>query len=474
MSFDAEVCRRLPLADATLRLLDYVADAAFLAELYEQHRGRSYERKISFADLVPLLADSLLLNGQSAHRTFQQARTNGELTASIKAVYDKIGHTPTQLSAALLTVGTVRLRAVLPASLQEPVPVSLAAFTPLAFDGKKIKEVARRLHALRKVRGQVIGGKILVAEDVRTGLAVALEAHPDGEASDLTLVPGLLTRTRAVIDGPRLWIGDRLFCDLIHLPLLAADGDHFAVRYNAKVGFHPDGEKPTKTGVNSRAQAYTEEWGWLGGPNDKRRLYVRRITVHRPGDEDILVVTDLIDTETYPASDILDMYLRRWGIERLFQKVTEVFHLQALVSSRENGTVFQGALCLLLYNMTVVVRAYVATGAEKTTTEVSMEKLFVDMCRQLTSTVEVLGTEAVVVHYGDAQWTADRLRRHLESVLGQTWRDWWKKSPPRKTSKPTPTEYLQGGHSSVYKITRGMHRTTPEAKKEQLPRPSKQ
>jgi len=103
-----------------------------------------------------------------------------------------------------------------------------------------------------------------------------------------------------------------------------------------------------------------------------------------------------------------------------------------------------------------------------------MEKLFVDMCRQMTSMVEVLGTEAMVDNYGDAKWTAERLRRHLESVLGQTWRDWWQKSPPRKPSKPTPTEYLVGGHSSVYKIKRGLHRTKPEAKKEQLSRPSKQ
>ena len=472
MSFDTEVCRRLPLAASTLHILDYVVDPTFIASLYDQHRGRSYEKIISFADVIHLLADSLVLDGQSAHRTFQQAKDDGILQVSVRSVYDKIGNTPLQLSAALLTNGTVRLRALLPDSLAEPVPISLAAFTPLAFDGKKIKQVARRLGALRKVRGQVVGGKILVAEDVRTGLAVAMEAHPDGEASDLTLVPGLLTRTRAVVGGPRLWIGDRLFCDLIHLALLGADGDHFVVRYNAKVGFHADAGKPKKTGINSRGQAYTEEWGWLGGPKDSRRLYVRRITVHRPGDEDILVVTDLIDGETYPAVDILDMYLRRWGIERLFQKITEVFHLQALVSSQENGTVFQAALCLLLYNITIVVRAYVAEGAKKTPTDVSMEKLFVDMCRQLTSAVEVLGTEAVVVYYANGNWTADRLREYLKSVLGQTWRKWWTKTPPRKANKPTPTEYLAGGHSSVYKIRRGLHRTEPEAKKEEPQTPS--
>lgn len=462
MSFDNEVCRRLPLADATLRMLDFVADRSFLAELFDRHRGRSYEKQITFADLVYLLADALVLNGQSAHRTFQQARQDGALPASVKAAYDKIARLPIGLSAALLTGATARLRALVPDTLAEPVPASLAGFTPIAFDGKKIKSVARRLCAVRSVRGQVIGGKILVAEEVRTGLAVAMEAHPDGEASDLTLVPGLLARTRAVAAGPRLWVGDRLFCDLIHLALLAAEGDHFVVRYCGKVKFHPDPERPAQTGVNRHGQPDMEQWGWLGGPGDQRRRYVRRITVHRPDDEDVLVVTDLIDSDTYPAADILDMYLRRWGIERLFQKVTEVFHLQALVSARENGTVFQAALCLLLYNLTVVVRAYVAAGAERPIDRVSMEKLFVDISRQLTGIVEVLGTPVVVAYYADGQWTAERLRTYLAGVLGPTWRDWWTKSTPRRTSPPTPTEYLKGGHSSVYKIVRGLHETIPE------------
>jgi hypothetical protein len=476
MSFDVEACRRLPLADATLHVLDFVAEPAFLAGLYDRHRGPAYEKQIAFADLVHVLADALVVHGQSAHRTFRQAQADGRWSASVKAAYDKVGRMPVAVSAGLLTEATGRLRAVLPAGFAESVPASLAAFTPLAFDGKKIKFVARRLKAVRAVRGRVLGGKVLVAEDVRTGLAVAMAADPDGEASDLALVPALLGRARAVVAGLRLWVGDRLFCDLVHLPRLAADGDHFVVRYCAKVGFHPDPDRPARTGVNRRGQAYAEEWGWLGGPRDPRRQYVRRVTVHRPDAEDVAVVTDLTDGDTYPAADLLDVYLRRWGIERLFQKVTEVFHLRALVSAQANGTVFQAALCLLLYNLTVVVRAHVAAGAHRPAAEVSTEKVFGDMCRQLTGLVEVLGVPALVARYAGGGWTAGRLRAYLGQVLGGTWRDWWTKSPPRKPSPPTPTEYLKGGHSSVYRILRGLHETVPDhgpPAKDQK-RPSKQ
>ena len=94
-----------------------------------------------------------------------------------------------------------------------------------------------------------------------------------------------------------------------------------------------------------------------------------------------------------------------------------------------------------------------------------------DLCRQLTGMIEVIGTKAIVDQYDDLTWTAAGLRKHLNKVLGNTWRDWWKKSPPRKNSKPTATEYLKGGHSSVYKIVRGLHKTHAEP---EAPRPSKQ
>ena len=32
---------------------------------------------------------------------------------------------------------------------------------------------------------------------------------------------------------------------------------------------------------------------------------MRRITLHRPGEEDVILVTDLLDADTYPAEDLL-------------------------------------------------------------------------------------------------------------------------------------------------------------------------
>ena len=102
-----------------------------------------------------------------------------------------------------------------------------------------------------------------------------------------------------------------------------------------------------------------ETWGWLGSPRNAQRRSARLITLERPAAEAICLVTDLLDGERYPAADLLaggSLYRLRWGIEEVFQQVTEVFHLQALIGTTPQGTVFQFAFCLLLYNLLQVVR----------------------------------------------------------------------------------------------------------------------
>ena len=46
---------------------------------------------------------------------------------------------------------------------------------------------------------------------------------------------------------------------------------------------------------------------------------VRRIHLKRTDGEDVIVPTDLLDADAYPADDLLEVYLQRWGIERMVQ-----------------------------------------------------------------------------------------------------------------------------------------------------------
>ncbi len=453
VGYERETLERLPLAEAAYRLLDYVTHEDFLDDLFERHRGGSYTKIVDFPLLVHLIADALLEHQGSGLKSFARAREAGLLKTSLKAAYGKLARVPLCLSQGLLLEASQRLEEVYPPIPCRAVPDSLKGMTVLILDGKKIKHVAHRLKILRVVRGHVLAAKIAVALDVRTGLAVALSANPDGEVSDAPLVPEILTQVRARTCGPRLWVEDRQFCDLNQPRWITAGGDHYLIRYNAKVGFHPDLERPARTGVDGEGRSYREEWGWLGSASDRRRQYVRRITLARPDDEDVCVVTDLLDAERYPAGDLLEVYRHRWGIERVFQRITEVFHLRTLVGSTPQAGVFQAAFCLLLYNVIVVLRAYISQAQDREPETISAENLFYDVHRDLVALHEVLSVPEIVKLFAE-RLPGSQLRRFLGVRLQEQWNDGWLKAPAKKR-RPASVEtrkYIKGGHTSVYRL----------------------
>jgi hypothetical protein len=282
-------------------------------------------------------------------------------------------------------------------------------------------------------------------------MAVALDAHPDGEVSDAPLVPGVLEQVRAVTPGPRLWVSDRQFCDLNQPRLQGQDGDHWLIRYNAKVRFHRDPDRQPLTGSDGQGRTYIEEWGWLGKENNPRRVYVRRVTLQRPGAEDVILVTSLLDATEFPATDLLELYLRRWGIERMFQRVTEVFHLRALIGGTPEATVFQASFCFLLYNLVIVMRAYLSKSADRPAEEISSENLFEDVQRQVIAWQEVIGPGETQNLLGPTL-SAAQLRVKLQALLEPAWTDRWLKATRKKPPEHPRKEYLKGGHTSVYRV----------------------
>ena len=309
----------------------------------------------------------------------------------------------------------------------------------------------RRLKPARQRKGGLLGGKGLAALHLRSGLAVALATDPDGEANDARLVPAVLPQVRARVQGPRLWLADRQFCDLTQTEAFTAEPeDHFLVRYHPKVHFCPDPARPAQHGQDSQGRAFEQEWGWLGREGNKKRRCVRRITLHRVGEEDVILVTDLLDAVIYPAEDLLTLYLARWGIERVFQQITEVFHLNRLIATTPQGTLFQLSFCLLLYNMIQVVRAYVAVGQQRAVETISTELLFIDVTKQVVALNELMDAERVVELLPEVT-TAAALRKKLRRLLGSVWSECWVKAKQKKR-KPSAPKKGKRDHTSVFRL----------------------
>ena len=129
--------------------------------------------------------------------------------------------------------------------------------------------------------------------------------------------------------------------------------------------------------------------------------------------------------------DLLEVYLNRWGIERMFQQVTEVFGLEHLIGTRPEGVIFQFAMCLVLYNLIQVVRGVIAVAVERPREAISGEKLFEDVERQMIAWSETSSPEETIEHF-QGEWTAVRVKVRLSELLEGVWKDRWLKSPPKK------------------------------------------
>jgi hypothetical protein len=134
--FDKEVCKRLPLSEAVLRLFDFVCQEQFLDNVFESHRGRSYEQEISFPMFVQLIADALLEHDGSGHKSFQRADENGELGTTIRAPYGKLARVPLSLSVGFLSDATARMYELYPLSVAgSEVPESVLCVAQI-IDGR--------------------------------------------------------------------------------------------------------------------------------------------------------------------------------------------------------------------------------------------------------------------------------------------------------------------------------------------------
>ena len=205
--FSAAVLEKLPLADSVWRLLHFTMDDSWLDDLWKRKRGRCYERDLKFSTLAHLIADALLEHGGSGHQAFERAREAEILPVSITSAYEKLGNLPVPLSETLLEEGTQRMNAVLP---------EIPAVDPLAGLLGGLRSLRRRrqgdqacqtaAQAVARLAGGHPRARASVGLNLRTGLAVAMVGHLDGEAGEAALTEALLPKLAELAGrGSRGW-----------------------------------------------------------------------------------------------------------------------------------------------------------------------------------------------------------------------------------------------------------------------------
>ncbi len=111
--------------------------------------------------------------------------------------------------------------------------------------------------------------------DLRTGLAVAMVGHLDGEAGEAALTEGLLPKL-AELAGEKLWLVvlDRLYCNLSFPREVLKAGGHFLIRYCSNTTFVADASRPAQELRDADGRRIVQEWGWLGKVAKADRVYV--------------------------------------------------------------------------------------------------------------------------------------------------------------------------------------------------------
>jgi hypothetical protein len=265
-------------------------------------------------------------------------------------------------------------------------------------------------------------------------------------------VPALLPRARPRLPGPRLWVLDRQFCDPVQAERLTQEGDPFLVRYHKKVHCIADPQRPARQAADARGRPVAEEGGWLGAEGNRRRRSVRRLTLQRPAAEAVLLVTDLLDGERYPAGDLLAAYRKRGRIEQVFQQITEVFTPQRLTGSAAAATGFQASFCRVLYNRIAVVRQRASPAGPRPgpVEGLSAEQIFTDACAELTALGRRVPAREVVGLFAVA-WAVEGLREHLRARLRQGFSGRGRKAANAKARPHTKKDKGRSKHTSIHR-----------------------
>ena len=136
----------------------------------------------------------------------------------------------------------------------------------------------------------------------------------------------------------------------------------------------------------------------------------------------------------------------------MFQQVTETFSLRHLIGCAPQAILLPFALCLLLYNLMQVIRAYVAEDGRVLANAVSMFYLFDDTRTELLAWA----------YHSDGTWPrasrdAKQMRRRLRELLHGSWDPIaYRKSADKKPrAKPSVQRAVRGGHTSVQRLLQG-------------------
>lgn len=374
MALDAVLQRfveQCPIAVMARLTLERAISAAWVDEVFDQHRQRQYTREVLFSTVVDLMALVAMGLRPSLHAA---AKSSKELKVSMTALYDKVNHAEPAVLRALVQGSAERLAPVVASLGQRAVPWALG-YRVRIVDGNHLPASEKRLAPLRDFRGAALPGQSLVVFDPDLGLVIDLEPCEDGHVQERTLLPAVLDR----VQPGELWIGDRNFSTRAAIAAIVARAAVFLFRE------HSASPNPTPTGPRRKVgrveTGVVYEQPVTLGTEAGETLVLRRIELEldqptEDGDTLIRLLTNL-PARSFDGCAVARLYRRRWTIEGMFQRLESVLKSEVRTLGYPRAALLAFSTAVLAYNVLAALQAAVEAAHDLPAAGIELSSYFV-------------------------------------------------------------------------------------------------
>lgn len=235
-------------------------------------------------------------------------------------------------------------------------------------DGSKLDAVAHRLKILWDVRSPVLPGCLTAFYDLFRGYPRILQFDPDAAKAEMNRVREALDQ----VPTGTLLVGDRLYGSVKLFQEFSQRGLWGLVRLNRSI-------KLRKLECRSQRRlnkGMLEEWWVEAGTGSTAKPQTLRYIRFEEGKVKRELLTDVLESEKLTAEAALDLYARRWDVERMFFDLKEVLDLHTFYAANPNGVALQVYAAAMIYVSMKVAQGRAAEQAKVKPEAISPAKFF--------------------------------------------------------------------------------------------------
>lgn len=359
--------KRTPVSVMLRGTLEYALAPDALDMLFRATAEQQYEKQLLFSSVVDLMGLVVSRVQPSLNAAYQAV--SDTLPVTLASIYNKINGTEPSVSAALVAHFAVRLRPVISA-MAPGIKPWLPGYRTRVVDGNHLTATQRRLDVLRECSAGPLPAQALVVLEPDVMLVTHMLPCEDGHAQERSMTPELL----ALVEAGDCWIADRNFCTAALLYGIAARQGFFAIRQHAKLRIISSGTPRrrgrTETGdVLEHKVTLENEDGVL---MEVRRILVRLDKPTRDGEMELAVLTNVPASDA-SATEIAELYRKRWTLETMFFELTQMLDGELNTMGYPRAALLGFGIALVSYNLISTTKSAMraAFDAEKVDDEVS-------------------------------------------------------------------------------------------------------